>query len=202
VRVVAVTKGHPPAVAVAAWRAGCADLGESSAQELLAKAPGLDAAATQETALRWHFVGRLQSNKVRQVAGVVHLWHSVDRASLADEIARRAAGARVLVQLDLAGLPGRGGCPPADAPALVAHCRDAGLDVAGLMGVGPPGPPEAAAPGFSRLIAMADDLGLPERSIGMSGDWRVAVREGATIVRVGSDLVGPRPGTTLRGRGE
>lgn len=198
VRLVCVTKGHPAEVLSAAVQAGCAELGESYAQELLAK---LDRpAATDEPdaadpfdGVTWHFIGRLQSNKVRQLAGTVDLWHTIDRESLAREVARRAPGATVLVQLDLAGLPGRGGCPPAEAPALVARCTELGLSVVGLMGVGVPGPPEDSRRPFAELVAMAEDLGLPERSIGMSGDLDVAVEEGATIVRVGSALVGPRP---------
>ena len=198
VRLVCVTKGHPVEVLAAAVQAGCRELGESYAQELLAK---LDAAAAAPPAggagpfedVTWHFIGRLQSNKVRQLAGTVDLWHTIDRESLAREVAKRAPGATVFVQLDLAGLPGRGGCAPAEAPALVACCTDLGLTVAGLMGVGVPGPPEDSRRPFAELVAMAEDLGLPERSIGMSGDLDVAVEEGATIVRVGSALVGPRP---------
>jgi uncharacterized pyridoxal phosphate-containing UPF0001 family protein len=127
------------------------------------------------------------------VADVVDLWHTVDRASLAEEVARRSPGARVLVQLDLAGIAGRGGCDPVDAPALVDRCRDLGLVVEGLMGVGPPGEPEDARPGFRLLDRTASELGLAERSMGMSADLDVAVECGATIVRVGAALVGPRP---------
>jgi PLP dependent protein len=191
VRIVCVTKAHPPEVAAAARLAGFEDLGENYAQELKAKARDLEAVGP----VRWHFIGRLQTNKVRLVAADVDLWHTVDRGSLAAEIAKRAPGARVLVQLDLAGIEGRGGCDPADAPALVARCRDLGLAVEGLMGVGPPGPAEDARAGFRLLSALADDLGLAERSMGMSGDLEVAVEEGATIVRVGSALVGPRSTT-------
>lgn len=190
VRIVCVTKAHPPEVAAAAVAAGFSDLGENYAQELRSK---VEALADVEPAPRWHFVGRLQSNKVRLIADHVALWHTIDRRSVVDAVARRAPGARVLVQLDLAGLPGRGGCDSAEAPALVDAARDAGLDVVGLMGVGVPGPPELSRPGFRALCRLADELQLPERSIGMSGDLEVAVEEGATIVRVGSDLVGPRP---------
>lgn len=192
VRIVCVTKGHPPEVAAAAIAAGFTDLGENYAQELREKAAVLRpevAAAGAE----WHFIGRLQTNKVRLISDAVSLWQSVDRASLADQVARRRPGAEVLVQLDLAGLPDRGGCPPDDAPGLVAHCRDLGLDVRGLMGVGVPGTPEDARPGFRLLDSIASELGLVERSMGMSADLDVAVDEGATIVRVGSALVGPRP---------
>ena len=188
VRIVCVTKGHPIDVARAAFAAGFEDLGENYAQDLLRKADGW-----QEPRPRWHFIGRLQSNKVRSLTPVVSLWQSVDRESVATEITRRAPGARVLVQLDLAGLPDRGGCQPDDAPALVRRCTELGLDVGGLMGVGVPGPPEGSRPGFRLLGRIADDLGLPIRSMGMSADIDVAVEEGSTMVRIGSQLVGPRP---------
>ncbi len=187
VTVVAVTKGHPPEVAAAAFAAGFVDLGESYAQEFLPKAVALGPGP------RWHFIGRLQTNKVRVVADVVHLWETVDRSSLAVEIAKRAPGARVLVQVDLAGLPGRGGCAPQDVAGLVSRCGELGLDVRGLMGVGAPGEPEDARPGFQLLDRLASASGLEERSMGMSADLEVAVEEGATVVRVGSALVGPRP---------
>jgi pyridoxal phosphate enzyme (YggS family) len=189
VTLVAVTKGHPPEIAAAALAAGCVDLGESYAQELVPKAAAL---ADGDVAPRWHFIGRLQSNKVRALAGIVTLWHTIDRDSVAVEVARRSPGASVLVQLDLAGLPGRGGCAPAEVPALVGRCRELGLDVRGLMGVGAPGTPEDARPGFRLLDDLAGELGLDERSMGMSGDLEVAVEQGATLVRVGTALVGPR----------
>jgi len=183
-----VTKGHPIEVARAAFATGFEDLGENYAQDLVRKADGW-----QEPLPRWHFIGRLQSNKVRSLTPVVSLWQSVDRESVATEIARRAPGAGVLVQLDLAGLADRGGCRPDDAPALVRRCTELGLDVQGLMGVGVPGPPEGSRPGFRLLGRIADDLGLPIRSMGMSADLDVAVEEGSTMVRIGSQLVGPRP---------
>lgn len=186
VRLVAVTKGFGPEVVAAAVAAGVEDVGESYAQELVAKAAEVDAP-------RWHFVGRLQANKVRALAGTVDLWQSVDRPRLVDEVARRAPGARVLVQVDVTGEPSKGGCPPAEVPALVERAASAGLAPRGLMAVGPLGPPEAARPGFRVLVRLADELGLEERSIGMSGDLEVAVEEGATMVRVGTALFGPRP---------
>jgi uncharacterized pyridoxal phosphate-containing UPF0001 family protein len=97
------------------------------------------------------------------------------------------------VQVDVTGEPSKGGCPPADVPALVERAADAGLEPKGLMAVGPLGPPEEARPGFRALVGLADQLGLAERSIGMSGDLEVAVQEGATMVRVGTALFGPRP---------
>jgi PLP dependent protein len=188
VTLVAVTKRFGPEVVRAALAAGLADVGENYAQELAAKA------AEVGDGPRWHFVGVLQRNKVRQIAGLVHLWQSVDRLAAGTEIARRAPGAAVLAQVDLAGLQGRGGCRPEDVPDLVAGLRDLGLDVRGLMAVGPPGAPEDARPGFRLVRELADRLDLVERSMGMTADLEVAVQEGATMVRIGTALFGPRAG--------
>lgn len=188
VRLVAVTKGFGPDAVDAALRAGVTDIGESYAQELVGKAP-----AVTEPGATWHFIGRLQTNKVRSVAELVGLWQSVDRATLGDELAKRAPGARVLLQVNVSDEPQKGGCLPAEAPALVKRFRQRGLEVAGLMTVGASGPPEAARPGFRLLNRLADDLGLVERSMGMSGDLEVAVEEGSTMVRVGRALFGERP---------
>ncbi len=194
IRIVCVTKGHPPVVAASALAAGFVDLGENYAQELRDKAALLEGSSgiSSPGGARWHFIGRLQSNKVRLIAEVVALWQSIDSARLAEQVARRSPGAAVLVQVDLAGLPGRGGCDPAGVPLLVDRCRALGLEVRGLMGVGPPGPPESARSGFRLLDRTAAELGLEERSMGMSADAEVAVEEGATILRIGSALVGPR----------
>ncbi|WP_420436668.1 YggS family pyridoxal phosphate-dependent enzyme [Candidatus Poriferisocius sp.] len=193
VRVVAVTKGFGPEAVLAAAGAGLLDVGENYAQELLAKAGALGEQLEAEHLPRWHFIGRLQRNKIRKIAHLVDLWQSVDRTEAAVEIARRAPGARVLVQVDVAGIGDRGGCPPEETAQLVAGCQGAGLEVAGLMAVGQPGPPEGARPGFRLLAAQAADLGLAELSMGMTADIEVAVEEGATMVRVGTALFGPRP---------
>jgi len=117
-------------------------------------------------------------------------------------IARRRPGAAVLVQVDVAGLPARGGCPPAAVPALVDALRQEDLAVEGLMAVGPPGPPESARPGFVLVSSLADRLHLPVRSMGMSDDLDVALAEGSTMVRVGRALFGERaPGPASGGTG-
>ncbi len=194
---VAVTKGHGVEAPRAALGAGLVQLGENYAQELEAKADELDRlrAEGEGPALEpsWHFIGRLQSNKVRLLAGRVALWQSVDRTSLVRELARRAPGARILVQVDAAGEPQKGGAAPGDVPDLVARARDAGLDVAGLMAVGVLGDDAATARAFGTVADLADRLGLPERSLGMSGDLALAVRAGTTMVRIGTALFGPRP---------
>ena len=193
VELLAVTKGFGPDAIAAALQAGLVAVGENYAQELLDKVAAraeLDGPGPEPS---WHFIGRLQRNKVRQIAPYVALWQTVDRERLAVEIAGRAPGAGVLVQLNLSGEPQKGGCPPDEAAALVARAGALGLDVRGLMGVAPAGPPEDARPGFRRLVALADELGLPVRSIGMSADLEVAVEEGSTMVRIGRDLFGERP---------
>lgn len=188
VTVVGVTKGFDASAVHAAVGAGLVDLGESYAQEMVTK---VDAAP----GVRWHWVGRLQRNKVRQVAEHVALWHSVDRVELGAEIARRAPGAAVLVQVNTSGEGTKGGCEPAATAGLVADLRAEGLDVRGLMTVALRGP-EGAATCFRTLRSLADDLALPERSMGMSDDLEAAVAEGATLVRVGTALFGPRAGGT------
>lgn len=186
ITVVAVTKGFGSDAVSAAVDAGLADIGENYAQELLAKADAIDAPPT------WHFVGRLQRNKVRGLAPHIGLWQSVDRPVLGTEIARRAPGAAVLAQVDITGEPNKGGCPPEEVEGLVDSLRADGLDVRGLMAVGAIGSAEAIRPGFRLVRELADRLGLTVRSMGMSGDLEVAVQEGATMVRVGTALFGPR----------
>lgn len=190
ITLVAVTKGFGAEVAELAALAGLVDLGENYAQELLAKGPVLAEAGHQ---VRWHAIGRLQRNKVRQLAPQVHLWQTVDRADLAAEIAKRAPAAQVLVQVNTSDEPQKGGVDPDAAPDLVQRCRDLGLDVKGMMTVGRTGDPESARSGFSALSRLADSLDLSVRSMGMSSDLEVAVQEGATMVRVGSLLFGARP---------
>ena len=190
IRIVAVTKGFGPDAVRAAMAAGVHDVGENYADELVAKHAA--APADERSSHRWHFIGRVQRNKVKGLAPMVHLWQTVDRAAAGHEIARRAPGARVLVQLNVTGQAGRNGCVPADAPALVDELRAMELDVVGLMAVGPAGPPEHARAAYRGLAAMADRLELPERSMGMTDDLEVAVQEGTTMVRVGRALFGAR----------
>jgi pyridoxal phosphate enzyme (YggS family) len=193
IRIVAVTKGQPAEAVDAAVAAGAIHAGESYAKELLAKAPNVD------RAVRWHWIGRLQRNKVRQLAPLIALWESVDRPELAAEVARQAPGAAVLVQVDVAGLATQGGCAPTEVPGLVGACQDLGLDVRGLMAIGPQGSPEVVRAGFRTVRTLADGLGLPERSMGMSGDLEAAVAEGTTAVRVGTAIFGPRGGSSAMG---
>jgi len=163
--------------------AGVADLGENRAQELLAK---IELGA----GVRWHFLGRLQRNKVRALAPWVSCWQSVDRPELGAEVARRAPGASVLVEVNLGAEPQKGGCAPAALPGLIERLQHDGLLVSGLMTVPPhDGDPRAW---FAALREHAGALGLPQLSMGMTDDFEVAIEEGATIVRVGRAFFGPR----------
>ena len=189
VRLVAVSKGIATGPIVEALDAGVCDLGESRAQELLAK---LREPALEGREPVWHFVGRIQRNKVAGLAKVVDLWHSVDRAEVGDAIARRAPGARVLVEVNVSKDPAKGGCPRSEAPRLVESLAGAGLAVEGLMTVPALGPDPR--PSFAALTEMAGRLGLAEVSMGMSDDFELAVEEGSTMIRVGRAVFGPRPG--------
>jgi len=186
VRLVAVTKGVDVGRITEVLGAGVRDLGESRAQELLAKVLDLSPYAPA-----WHFVGRLQRNKVPALAPHVALWHSVDRAEAGEAIAHRQAGGRVLVEVNTSDEPQKGGCRPADAPALVDGLRARGLSVEGLMTV--PAPGCDPRPAFAALRELAGRLDLAELSMGMSDDFETAVEEGATMVRLGRALFGPRP---------
>lgn len=191
VAILAVTKGFGPWAPLAAAQVGLTEVGENYAQELIAKAAAVAESAGQ--AVAWHAIGRLQRNKVKALAPLVARWESVDRTELAEEIARRAPGARVLVQVNVSGEAQKGGASVSATPSLVRSCQELGLAVEGLMAVGATGGDETARPGFAVLRGLADDLGLPERSMGMSHDLEAAVAEGATCVRVGTALFGPRP---------
>jgi PLP dependent protein len=206
VALVAVTKQVPLPLVAAAVRAGAADLGENRVFDALARqdelarlliAEGLDPGA-----LRWHFIGHLQRNKVARASGRFALLHGVDSAELAALLSARAAaaGARqaVLLEINL-GEAQKQGVAPQDLPVLVEQVAALpGLDLRGLMGMAPWGADQAQARRlFGGLRELAErerartGLALPDLSMGMSGDYEAAVLEGATIVRVGSAIFAP-----------
>ena len=189
VDIMAVTKGFDGSAIEAAAAAGCRLVGENYAQDLLSKRAEIEA-----TGVAVHFIGRLQSNKVRQLADIVSVWESLDRPSIVDEVARRAPGAAVLIQVNATDEAGKGGCAIADVSSLVAHSIDRGLNVRGLMTVGPTDQhPDDTLAAFTVVRSLVDDLGLAVCSMGMSADLDAAVRAGSTQVRIGSALFGPRP---------
>lgn len=202
IRLLAVTKGFGPEAVRAALAVGLVDLGENYAQELVAKAAAIEGDDRGGgPGPRWHAIGRLQRNKVRLLAPLVSCWQSVDREALGREVARRAPGASVLVQVNVSDEAAKGGCRPGETGDLVARLGDLGLVVDGLMTVGRTGPAAGARAGFARLRGLADDLGLVERSMGMTADLEAAVAEGSTQIRVGRALFGERPRQKMAGPG-
>jgi PLP dependent protein len=190
VTICAVTKGFDVEVARVAIEAGLVDLGENYAQELVAKA---DALSVTHPDARWHMIGSLQRNKVRRLAPHVHCWQTVDRGALGEEIAARAPGAQVLLQVNVTDEAGKGGISPSEVPELADRLRTLGLDLRGLMAVGPTDAGVDPKPGFDLVRRLADQLGLPVRSMGMTRDLEAAIAAGATMVRVGTALFGSRP---------
>lgn len=199
VSLLAVSKAQPVDAVRAAYEAGHRDFGENYVQELVAKADAL----ADLGELRWHYIGQLQRNKARDVARLATSVHVVDRAALARALDRKAseAGRRldVLLEVNLSGEPQKGGCAPAELGALledVASCE--ALTAVGLMTVPPfSEDPEASRAPFAALRALRDEHArsvptLVHLSMGMSADFPVAIEEGATIVRVGTAIFGPR----------
>jgi len=195
--VIAVGKTFPADAVAEAIEAGAIDIGENRAQELRDKMVALGGRA------RWHFVGPLQTNKVRTVAGKVVLVHSVDRFGLAEAIARRAAAVGsvqdVLVEVNLAGEATKAGVEVPRAAALVEEVAKLdGVEVRGLMAIPPVTPdPERTRPYFKELAALRDEVAgrVPSASglsMGMTRDFEIAIEEGATWVRVGEAIFGPR----------
>jgi pyridoxal phosphate enzyme (YggS family) len=197
VRLVAVSKTVPLPLMREAMAAGQQDFGENRVQEAAAKYKELG------TEVRWHFVGRLQRNKIRHLVGWVDLIHSLDRTELATEIDRRAdRPVEVLVEVNVSEDPARGGVQPAGLmPLLESASALPNLRVVGLMVMAPVvAAPEQARPFFRRLAGLRDEAarrlpGVPLRhlSMGMSQDYTVAVEEGATLVRIGEAIFGRRP---------
>ncbi len=192
VTLVAVSKTQPAAAIREAHAAGQRDFGENYAQEWREKADAL----AELPGLRWHFVGGLQTNKVKLLAGRVHAIHSVDREELAREISKRfsakGAAARVYLEVNTGGEASKGGCSPEAAERLAEAVRGLpAIDLAGLTCIPPPG--DDPRPHFRLLRSLRDRLGLPGLSMGMTADWRIAVEEGSTVVRIGTAIFGERP---------
>ncbi len=195
VKLVAVTKTHAPETIRKAYEAGHRIFGENYAQELEQKAAELP------EDIEWHFVGALQSNKVKKVVPVCRLIHSVDRESLLKELNKRAEGeVGILIEVNLAGEDSKSGTSADEVKRLVeaANSMDK-VKLKGLMTM-PPffDDPDRARPYFAQLRRLRDKVGrsmgieLPELSMGMTGDFEAAIEEGATLVRVGTAIFGAR----------
>jgi PLP dependent protein len=197
VRVVAVSKTFGLPEIIAARDAGQTIFGENRAQELASKAAEL-------RGVEWHFVGHLQTNKVRQVVGTASLIHSVDSERLAEAIGKRALSLgidqAVLVEVNVAGEEQKHGVAPAAVHDLASRMKDVeGISLRGLMTIPPyPETPEDARPHYKELASLAAELAPvfgpeTELSMGMTRDFEVAIEEGATLIRVGEAIFGPRP---------
>lgn len=209
VTLLAVAKTFPPDDIRAAVRAGVFDIGENYVQELLAKRPALEGEQ-----IRWHFVGHLQSRKAKHLAPWITLIHSVDSESVAQEIDRQSQRAGrsvdVLVEVNTAGEASKFGLAPDAVAGFLRSIRGLeGLRVCGLMTVGPLLPdPGETRPVYRGLRVLADRLRefegrtiqMRHLSMGMTGDFEVAIEEGATIVRIGTAVFGARPPLRTNGR--
>ena len=181
-----MSKYADDAAVVAAHADGLADFGENRAQELAARS------ALLPSGVRWHFVGRLQGNKVRQVRPIAFMLHSLDRPALAEQwVKGPGMPPPVLVQVNLAGEVQKGGVAPDQAGPLIRMAASLGLDVIGLMTVPPQGErPEDSRPWFRQLRELRDRIrqdhpAIAQLSMGMTDDFEVAVEEGATVLRIG-----------------
>ena len=200
VEIIAVTKTHGAEVVKEAWDAGLRIVGENKVQEAAWKKPA------SVTGPMWHLIGHLQSNKVRKALGLFDFFHSVDTVALADRLdaIARDVGAQphILLEVNVSGEKSKSGMRPDEVEPTIAHIMEVcpRLTVEGLMTMAPfSEDPEEARPYFRRLRELRDALerklgiGLPRLSMGMSGDYEVAVEEGATWVRLGTVLFGERP---------
>jgi pyridoxal phosphate enzyme (YggS family) len=200
VTIVGVSKTHPLETVAAAAAAGMMQLGENRAQEFVPKAAGAAAAGLEA---RWHFIGQLQRNKVRQVLPYLSVLHSVDSERLIEEITRRwesgvrpASGERLrcYVEVNVAGEAQKHGSAAGGLAALLrAAAASQAIEVSGLMTVAPQvNDPEDARPVFRELRELAAAHGLSGLSMGMTEDYGVAIEEGATVVRIGRAIFGER----------
>jgi PLP dependent protein len=198
VTIVAVTKGQAADAVEAAWRAGLPDVGENRVQEALGKMVAV------RSPVRWHLIGHLQTNKAKSVPGRFALVHAVDSGRVAEAVGRAAVHVGVtvpvLLQVNVAGEEQKSGCPPEAAGELLEQVSGmSGIVVEGLMTMAPFTDDEHVQRRvFGALRRLRDALAtaarpLAELSMGMSGDYRMAVAEGATMVRLGTVLFGERP---------
>jgi len=207
IRLIGVAKRVPAERVAAAVRAGLGDVGENYVQEARAKLPEVRALLerTGHNPPKWHFIGQLQRNKAGAVASDFDAVQTVDRERLGRDLDRRAASAgrtlEVLLQVDLSGESTKGGVAPDALGALLAAASGwPQLRVRGLMAIpAAAATPESARPAFARLraigLALQREPGgeqLDELSMGMSGDFEVAIEEGATMVRIGTAIFGAR----------
>ena len=186
VTLIGVTKGFTHEEVNIASELGIKNFGENYAQELLTKNPLVD------PEISWHYIGQLQSNKIRKISHLVDVWHSVTSLKLAREIHKRNDQAQILLQVSLMGPSNSKGFEVEQLPQLISELRDMNIDISGLMTMGVPGDKVATRVVFKELRKLADTFELPECSMGMSGDFEIALESGASMIRVGSAIFGNR----------
>ena len=186
VTLIGVTKGFTHEEVNIASKLGIKNFGENYAQELLAKNPLVDAE------INWHFIGQLQSNKIKKVSHLVDVWHSVTSLKLAREIHNRNDQAKILLQVSVLGPSNSKGFEAEELPDLIFQLRDENIDVSGLMTMGVPGDMVATRFVFERLRKLADTFELSECSMGMSDDFEIALESGSSMIRIGSAIFGNR----------
>jgi uncharacterized pyridoxal phosphate-containing UPF0001 family protein len=184
-----MTKGYGDEVIVEALRAGITHVGENYLAELDGKR-----ARCADHSLQWHYVGALQSNKIARIAAVADVVGGVSRLKEIERLAAVAPQAVIDVQVDTTGMEQRNGAAPNTVGELVAAARSLGLRVRGLMTVAP-ADPEGAREAFMTVRALADQMGVSERSMGMSEDFALALACGTTELRLGRLLFGSRSGS-------
>ena len=192
VTLVAVSKRHPEQLVRLAWELGHRDFGENYAQELRDKHAGL----ADCTGLRWHAIGPVQSKNAKYLAKAATIFHALERLDVAQELSKRRVGAplQCLIEVNVAAEDSKAGLAPSEVAALVTAVRTLPqLELVGLTAMPPPSEdPQRARPHFRALNRLAREHGLKELSMGTTGDFEVAIEEGATLVRVGTALFGPR----------
>jgi pyridoxal phosphate enzyme (YggS family) len=198
IQLLAVSKGKSPGEIAEAYALGQRRFGENYAQELASKA----AALARYPDIEWHFIGHLQSNKAKMVAPIAYMIHTVDSPSLAKELGQRVLGAgraplRVLIEVNVAKEPQKNGVLPSGLQDVIeAVRREPSLELSGLMTVPPAGSLDETKQAFETLVSLRSIHGgldsLPDLSMGMSHDLELAIATGATMVRIGTAIFGPR----------
>jgi hypothetical protein len=186
VTLVAVTKSVTPEVAALLPALGVRDLGENRPQELWRKA---DALPKPPLGVRWHFIGHLQRNKIERTVPLLACIHSIDSVRLLDALEANGTPVEGFLEFNCSGEASKGGFAPDEVEALgqrivaLKHAR-----ITGVMTMAAPDDPEAARRSFAQLRGIGERLGVPHLSMGMSGDFEIAIEEGATHLRIGSTL--------------
>lgn len=194
VTLIAVSKLHPPEAIREAYALGHRHFGENYAQELRDK----HAALADLPGLIWHAIGPVQPKNAKYIAKAATVFHAIERLETAQELSRRRAGAplQCLIEVNVAGEDSKAGIAPSDLTTFITSVRALpNLSLVGLTAMPPlSDDPEASRPHFKALAALAKAHGLAQLSMGTTGDFEVAIEEGATLIRVGTALFGHRPG--------